>query len=246
MKFLGHKVSVTEEIHGNFKGEIVTDLKRRPEGVRVKHRVDQNSEKMYHKAHTRVGSVLRVEMTMNNVEPYRVYRPNEGDPDGESTWKRLRRGIADLHRRAEISQHVNERYLDALAAVDDSTRLQEVLGPIEKRKQWKGRSARALHPFSQHDGHVLEIVVRGEFMIRGMCNKDLRDRLYPVAQSTPKEAKRRSAQTSRQLRLLRAHSIIHKISGRNLYQVSELGRVILTTFLIARVATANQLMKKAA
>ena len=62
----------------------------------------------------------------------------------------------------------------------------------------------------------------------------------------PKMPIKCESQVSRQLRLLRAHSIIHKISGRNLYQVSELGRTTLTTFLIARVATANQLMKKAA
>src|ERR1035437_5217373 len=246
MKFLGYKVTSQGQVSGNFQGEICTDLKRRVEGVRIKHRVDQNSVKMYDKAHTGAGSVLRVEMTMNNVEPYRVYRPAEGDPEGESTWKPLRRGVADLHRRAEISQHVNERYLDALAAVDDSTRLQEILGPVEKRKQWKGRSTRALHPFSPQDGPLLEIVSRGEFMIRGLSNKDLRERLYPAAKLTAAEGKRRSAAISRKLRLLRAHSVIHKISGRNLYQVSDLGRVTLTAFLIARAASTNQLMKKAA
>jgi hypothetical protein len=133
-----------------------------------------------------------------------------------------------------------------LAAVDDSTRLQEILGPVEKRKQWKGRSTRALHPFSPQDGPLLEIVSRGEFMIRGLSNKDLRERLYPAAKLTAAEAKRRSAAISRKLRLLRAHSVIHKISGRNLYQVSDLGRVTLTAFLIARAASTNQLMKKAA
>jgi len=83
-------------------------------------------------------------------------------------------------------------------------------------------------------------------MIRGLSNKDLRERLYPAAKLTAAEAKRRSAAISRKLRLLRAHSVIHKISGRNLYQVSDLGRVTLTAFLIARAASTNQLMKKAA
>jgi hypothetical protein len=35
----------------------------------------------------------------------------------------MRKGIADPHRRAEVPQKANERYLDALASVDDSTRL---------------------------------------------------------------------------------------------------------------------------
>jgi len=83
-------------------------------------------------------------------------------------------------------------------------------------------------------------------MIRGISNQDVRDHLFssPAANST--EAKRRSALVSRKLRLLRAHGILHKIKGRNLYQVSDAGRTILTTFLIARQATAKQLMKKAA
>ena len=246
MKFLGHKVTAKGEVNGNFTGEICTDLKRRPEGVRVKHRVDQNSVKMYDKAHTTAGSVLRVETTVNNQAVFRVYRSTEAAPDGEKKWRPMRAGLADLHRRGEVSQQVNERYLEALASVDDSQRLQEILGPIEKRKQWKGRPARALRPFSPEDAAVFEIISRGEFMIAGVCNKDLRDRLFPSPAPSPKEIKRRSALISRKLRLLRAHGILHKVSGRNLYRVSETGRVVLTAFLVARQASVNQLMKKAA
>lgn len=245
LKFLGHKLTPQGQVHGNFQGEIATDFKRRAEGVRVKHRVDRNSVKMYDKAHTERGSVLRVEMTMNNEKAFRVYRCKEGEPDGKKDWKRMRRGLADLHRRGEISQKVNERYLDALAGVDDSARLHQILEPIEKRQCWKGRPVRGLHPFSPGDGALLEIVGRGEFMIGGICNKDLRDALFPKSANAA-ESKRRSALVSRKLRMLRAHGIIHKIKGRNLYQVSETGRTILTAFLIARQASVNQLMKKAA
>lgn len=41
MRFLGGKV------HGNFRGEIVSDFSRRPEGIRVKHWVGKNSIKLY-------------------------------------------------------------------------------------------------------------------------------------------------------------------------------------------------------
>lgn len=246
MKFLGQRVTAQGRVHGNFQGEVTTDCKRRVEGVRVKHRVDQNSVKMYDKAHQPVGSVLRVEMTMNQEKAFRVYRSKEGEPEGEKQWRRLRRGLADLHRRGEVSQKVNERYLDALASLDDSARLHEIMGSVEKRKQWQGRPVRALHPFSPDDSALLEIVSRGEFMIRGICNRDVRDRLFPMQAANPAEAKRRSALVSRKLRLLRAHGVLHKIKGRNLYQVSEAGRTILTTFLIARQASAKELMKKAA
>jgi len=142
MKFLAHRVTPQGQAQGNFQGEVRTDLKRRIEAVRVKHRVDRNSVKMYDKAHSAPGSVLRIEMTLNNEKAFRVYRPKEGEPNGEKTWRRMRRGLADLHRRAEVSQQINERYLDALASVDDSARVREILEPLEKRKRGKrGRFA---------------------------------------------------------------------------------------------------------
>ena len=53
--------------------------------------------------------------------------PREGDPHGQLAWRRLRRGIADLHRRAEVSRRATERYLDVLASIDQDTTLETVL-----------------------------------------------------------------------------------------------------------------------
>jgi len=246
MKFLGHKVNADGSIHGNFQGEVVTDLKRRPEGARVKHRVDQNSVKMYDKAHQQAGSVLRIETTLNNVRPFREYRATESNPEGEKKWRPMRRGVADLHRRGEVSQQINDRYLEALAGVDDSQRLHEILSPLAKRTDWKDHPVRGLRPFSEQDSKMLEVIGRGELMINGISNRDLRDQLFASEASDAKEAKRRSAQISRKIRLLQAHGILRKIQGRNLYRVTDTGRVLLTAFLIARQASVNQLMKKAA
>ena len=57
MRFLGRKVPADGNPHGNLQAEVVSDVKRRPEGVRIKHRMGENSVKMYDKQ----GSVLRVE-----------------------------------------------------------------------------------------------------------------------------------------------------------------------------------------
>jgi len=83
--------------------------------------------KLYDKAFTVVGNVLRAEATFNSVNDFRVYRPREGDAEGELAWRPLWRGIADLHRRAEVSRTATERYLDALASVDEDTTLDDVL-----------------------------------------------------------------------------------------------------------------------
>jgi hypothetical protein len=139
MRFLGRRIPLSGDIPKRFSGEVVSDLHQRQEGVRIKHRLNDNSVKLYDKAFTPVGSVLRAEGTINDVTDFRVYRPKEGDPRGELAWRPLRRGIADLHRRAEVSRTATERYLDALASVDQDTTLQDVLHRLGQPRYWHGR-----------------------------------------------------------------------------------------------------------
>ena len=97
MRFLGHP------FYENHEGEIVSDYCSRPEGVCVKHRAMGNSIKVYDKG----GSILRIETTINNPAAYRSYRCSEAEPDGEKQWRTMRRGVADMYRRAEVSQAAN-------------------------------------------------------------------------------------------------------------------------------------------
>jgi hypothetical protein len=246
LRFLGKNVTAGGHISGKVQAEVTSDLKRRQEGVRIKHRYNDNSVKLYDKAYTPAGSVLRAEMTMQNPEDFKVYRPTEGDPDGARTWQRMRKGIADLHRRAEVSQKANERYLNALAATDDSTSLQELLNPIEKPVTWKGKRVRALHPFDEQDKLLLESISRGEFVINGLRNRDLQPLIYASKAKSVLEFRRRSAALSRKLRMLRAHHILRKIPGTHRYQVTSTGRQLLMAIIAASHATVNMLIPKAA
>ena len=92
MRFLASKAP------GNFTGPIVSSFKHRAEGVRVKHWVNGNSIKMYDKA----GSVLRVETTIAKPDDFKVLRPRHDDPHGKLDWRPMRKGVADLHRRAVV------------------------------------------------------------------------------------------------------------------------------------------------
>jgi hypothetical protein len=104
MRYLGRRTYLTGEVRDNFSGEVVSNLKARQEGVRIKHSVNGNSVKLYDKAFTVAGSVLRAETTIQNGRDFRVYRAKEGHPDGPKAWRVLRRGIADIHRRADLSK----------------------------------------------------------------------------------------------------------------------------------------------
>src|SRR5439155_25777268 len=93
-------------------------------------------------------------------------------------WRRLRKGVADLHRRAQLSQAANERYLEALASVDDRATLEERVTPVTQPTTWKGKRVRALQPFAPEDMALLAAVSRGEFTLSGLRNRDLRRVLY--------------------------------------------------------------------
>jgi len=246
LRFLGKKVTAAGEVNGHVAAEVTSDLKRRQEGVRIKHRYNGNSVKLYDKAYTTWGAVLRAELTMDEPEDFKVYRRPEGDPDAPLAWLRMRKGIADLHRRAEVSQSANERYLNALASVDGSARLLELVGPIEKPTSWNGKRVRALHPFQEQDRLLLEAISRGEFLINGLRNKDLQPLLNAPAARSDAERRRRSSAISRKLRLLRAHHLIRKVPGSYRYQVTEQGRRIAAAVIAASNATVNLLIPKAA
>jgi len=74
----------------------------------------------------------------------------------------MRRGIADLPRRARVSQQCNERYLGALSSVEASQRLEEVAERLERPSKWKGRRVRGLHPFGGPDSAWFEAIGCGE------------------------------------------------------------------------------------
>jgi hypothetical protein len=241
MRFLGRKTPAAANRYGKFAGEVVSDLGTRVEGLRIKHRVNKNSIKMYDKQ----GSVLRVETTINNADEFKVYRPKEGDPRGECDWRRLRRGVADLHRRAQVSQAANERYLAALEPVDQSTPLGELAEQVTCPVMWQGRRVRGLRPLSADDMNLLSAVSHGEFTINGFRNRDLREKLF-AASDSPDEQRRQSGKVTRMLRMLRAHRLIKKVSGTHRYVLTDRGRSIITALLQASKADTKQLKQIAA
>jgi len=99
MRFLGRYVPIsTGKAYGQLEGEIISDTKRRLEGVRVKPSLHGNSIKFYDKQ----GWVLRVETTLVRPEEFKTYRRPEGRPKEAKRWLPLRRGLADMKRRADI------------------------------------------------------------------------------------------------------------------------------------------------
>jgi hypothetical protein len=244
LRFLGKPTRLDGEVPRWYHGELFGDLKQRAEGMRIKHYIDGNSLKAYDKAYTPVGSLLRLESTINEVAPFRSYRPKEGDPEGPLAWRPMRRGVADLHRRAEVSQKAAERYADALASVDGTKTLEELTQNLERRTTWQGRTVRGLRVLGE-DNPLLLAVSRGEFNLNGFRNRDLQRLLYGGKPADAAKGKRRCAAMSRKLQMLRAHGLIKKVPHTHRYLLTDYGRVAITAISAAQHATVAELSKAA-
>jgi hypothetical protein len=251
MRFLGRSVETAAGITPRFAGEVVSDVvaaaaAARPtkyDGVRIKHRVNRNSIKMYDKA----GSVLRVETTLNDMRdlqsPRRV--------NGKVVYKRMRKGVADMPRRAEVCRASNRRYLDALAAASTpTTPLKTLTEKLSRPVKWKGKQVRGLNLLGAADAQLLQAVGRGEWLISGFRNRDLQPLLpvvggVAVADDDRMAKRRRSGQVTRKLRMLRAHGLIHKVPHTHRYLVSDKGRQVIAALHAAREADVQKLTQAA-
>jgi len=190
LRFLGRRP------HGNFNGEVLSDTRRRSEGLRIKHWVNQNSIKMYDKQQY----VLRIETTINNPKDFKVYRDVFRDRSIQKAWVPMRKSIADILRRVDVSRAANSRYLDALATIGDQQPSHQLLDQVSVPIEKNNRHFRPLHPIAPQESFLFQSVMHGEFLIRGFRNKDLRLHLFPKPVSN-KQLNRDIARTSRLISL---------------------------------------------
>jgi hypothetical protein len=231
LRFLGRRTN------SRFSGEVTSKVSERPEGVCVKHRVEENSIKMYDKQ----GSVLRIETTINDPRRFKVRRTATRKGRRVGQWVPMRKGLADLPRRVEVSRAANERYLEALAEATLSARSCDVLDPVSRRVTHKGRPHRAMRPLSADEAAVFQAVLHGEHAVQGFRNRDIRRALRWDAHRDAKTQRQVAARTTRLFALLRAHGLIAKVSPTSYYRVTTKGHRVMTTALKLRQVNLHAL-----
>ncbi len=231
LRFLGRRTN------SRFNGEVCGSYVERAEGVRVKHWLEENTIKMYDKQ----GSVLRIETTINNARRFKVRRMTVWNGVRGMRWIPMRHAVADLDRRVDISRAANERYLEALAVVDVPSPAHELLDAVSRPVVKEKRPYRALRPVSRQEAAVFEVVLRGQFLLKGFTNRDLRNLLVPSPAADLQARRRASGRMTRLLRLLRAHGLIRKVSGTRYYRVTVKGQRIMTAALKLRRADVAKL-----
>lgn len=213
--FLGHKL--TER----FEGEIGNDFHTRIEGTRIKHQMKRVSLKLYDK----LGVVLRIETTANDVTFFKHHRRVE-HRDGSWSMKTasVKKSIYSLPILRELMSAANRRYLEFLSALDDPTtglkNLRKIARPVREHE----RTYRGFNLFDGDDLALLEAVAAGEHTISGFQNRHLRDRLPGKSPS----------QIGRMLKRLHTHGLIKKIAKTYKYYLTKLGRKVILTALKLR------------
>ncbi len=236
MRYLGKNVPANG--YGSLSGEAKIDLRTRADGTRLKFWYHTNALKFYDKEKI----ALRIETTINSPKEYKVFRAKEGQPDdAPQSWQHLRKGVADLPRRAEVADAANNRLAQSLASVAAPQTLGELLKPLGQAVVQDGRRlARPLNPLCGADGELLRALAQGDYLINGFRNRDLRANLFGSCADADQRRKQ-SAKITRLLAILKAHGLILKVQKTHRYQLTANGRKVVTALLCAHSANAQQL-----
>jgi hypothetical protein len=219
MRFLGRK------LHGNFTGEVITHVKKRPEGWCVRHSMAGNSIKMYDKY-----SVLRIETTLNNSREFKVLKRT----GNQWRWTPMGKGVANIWRYYEVAIQADQRYLNALANVDLKGEAIQELDDLCRSHTKNGKRYAKFNPVANADTRIFAAAIAGHHLINGFRNGDLCARLYHSPPPSLREAKQRCTCVSRVIAKLRGHNLIAKVKNSRLYRVTNRGYRLMSAALSFR------------
>jgi hypothetical protein len=183
--------------------------------------------------------VLRIETTINQPRRFKVYRATARG--SVRHWVPLRKGLADLARRVDLSRAANARYLDALSVVAIPVPIHQILDPVSRRRIHRDRSFRPLRPIAPDDSACLAQWADARPLLAGVRARDLRRVLSPREPPDVVARRRLTGRVSRLLRLYRAHGLLAKVTKTHSYRLTPKGHEVATAALACRRATLEQL-----
>ena len=222
--FFGRKV---EHIYNFKKGEIVSDLRHRYQGYRIKFKINNNQIKMYDK-----GNNLRIEVTINNPKDFKIMKEREKILEHkeiikEKVWTPMGKSISNLYRYVEISRSITKRYIEALPEIDlIKPTLSEVKNVSEKIKI-NDKTITGINLLNSETLKVLQVISNGKYLINGFTNKAIRKEIFDESDSNYVINK-----TTRLLYKLKVHGIIKKVARKNKYYLTTNGRNLISSILL--------------
>jgi len=221
--FFGRRL---DRIHTFTKGEIVSDLRHRYQGYRIKFKINSNQVKMYDK-----GNNLRIEVTINNPKEFKILKTKEAMEGGKivqtKKWVPMGKSVANLYRYIEISRAITKRYIEALPAIGTDKVPIKDIESISVSKVINGRKYSGFNLLSKEIISLFRAIGSGDFIINGFDNKTIRSRVYEYS-DRPKTINK----TTRMFSKLIAHGIIKKVPRKNRYYLTARGRCITNAVLL--------------
>ena len=221
--FFGRSVG---KINNCKKADIVSDLRHRSQGFRVKFKINSNQVKMYDK-----GNNLRIEVTINNPKDFKILKQETDKLTGEATgqvkWVPMGKSIANLYRYVEICKSITSRFIDALPQLDNDKVPLKALTVVSARKEVDGRVYTGFNILNCDTLKLFSSIADGAFLINGFNNKTLRSKIFNDCDS-----KQNIGRTTRLLSKLKAHQIIKKVPRGNRYYLTVNGRRIVNSVLL--------------
>jgi len=238
LRYFGHPVKDNGQPGWNVDRVLMTKLKLWYDGGRLRHWVDKNSLKVYNEL-----NVLRFELTMNDPSKFKVHRTTTGDDSGEKKLLPMRKGIADIGVRAQVSSARVKNFTEQIATLEADLTVEELLSKVSKPVKSKGKRYRALDVTGK-DLVLLRAIADPKYNVDAITNKHLQSVLKGTTWANKLEGPKLSARISRQLRLLREHGLIKKLPKQHKYMLTDKGRLLTTSlnqFLGAKVSDLSKL-----
>src|SRR5258705_68436 len=191
--------------------EIGSQFTTRIEGTCIKHRFGKCSIKMYDK----LGIILRIETTSNDVSFFKHHRKVEhrqGPPT--KTIAPVKKSIYSLIDLRDILFGCNRRYLEHLSALDDFSAGVRALDRLTKPRTVDDRTIKGINFFDPTDNALLHALQNPRVNIAGIRRADL---LPLLDQLSPHRL-------SRQLRRMRDIGLIKRVTGTYRYYLTRIGR----------------------
>ncbi len=206
--FLGRRIAPT------LAQEIGSQFSTRIEGTCIKHRFGKSSIKMYDK----LGTILRIETTTNDVSFFKHYRKVEHRKGPSSMgFAPMKKNIYSLGDLTGILFACNRRYLAHLSALDDFSAGVKLLDRVTRPRKIDGKTVKGVDFFNPTERTLLGALQNPKFNIAGVRRADLApllDKLSPSA-------------LSRQIRRLRHLGLIKRVAKAYRYYLTCAGRAVI-------------------
>lgn len=137
------------------------------------------------------------------------------------------KSIANLYRYVEISKNITKRYIEALPEINTDTIPLKEIENISSKIETNNKTYTGFNILSEETLKLFSEISKGEYLINGFNNKNIRENLYKDS-----ENKKMINKMTRTLAKLKAHGIIKKVARKNKYYLTTKGRKIINSILV--------------